>query len=54
MQRSLKFPSSRLLVPAAPLLEKEGHIVLLALVADVRRPLRLHRPRAGSAFAADD
>lgn len=54
MRRSLKFPSSRLLVPAAPLLEEKRHILLLALVADRSSPLRLHRSRAGSAFAADD
>ena len=43
-----------LLVHAAPLLEEERHRLSDALVAERERPLGLHRPRAGSGFAADN
>jgi len=54
VQSPLQFTPRRLLVASAPLLEEKRDVVLLALVADVRRPFGLHRARVRSAFAADD
>jgi hypothetical protein len=55
----LEIPEWRLRVllrrqPVAPLLEEERHAEFLALIAQRTRPLRVHRPRAGAALAADD
>src|SRR5579872_6637412 len=46
-------PIARLL-HATPLLEEEGHFLPFALTADLANPCRIHGPRTGSAFAADD
>ena len=40
--------------PFAPLFEKKWHSCRLALIADRAGPVRVHGPRAGTAFAASD
>src|SRR6267154_1379754 len=42
------------LVRAAPLFEKERHVLVLADSPDVLGPLPCHRARSWTAFAADD
>jgi len=44
----------RLALRAAPLLEEERYLLLLALSEDLLHPLLAHRTSAGPGFAADD
>src|ERR1035437_89301 len=39
---------------AAPLFEEEGYVHFQALITDTDRPPRIHCPRSGTAFPADD
>src|SRR5712671_636724 len=50
----IKLPPTGFRPEPAPLLEKERYFGILALVPDGSRPIGMHRPRAGAAFAANN
>lgn len=51
---AVKFPTMTLFLHTTPLLEEERDACLLALVANVRHPYRIHRSSARPGLATDD
>ncbi len=51
---ALQQPAILLLVHAAPLLEKEGHVVMGTIIFYVKRPVFIHGVRSGTGFTADN